>query len=72
MLFIRRKTGESIIINDSIHVQIEDIQGKSVKLSFICPEGTSVLRQEVFDRIRYENQKAQESLSLIQKALQHG
>lgn len=71
MLFISRKVGESVVINDSIRVHVESIQGKGVRLSFSCPEGTTILRQEIHDRIGLENLKAQASVALIEKVLQH-
>ncbi len=72
MLFIRRKKGEAVIINDTIRIAIDEVQGKSVKLSFSYSEGTSVLREEIFERIRQENEKAQGAVSLIEKVLNHG
>lgn len=71
MLFISRKIGEAIIINDGIRIQVESVQGKSVKLSFACPAGTVVLRQEIHDRIRAENQAAEASAAFIKETLTH-
>ena len=51
MLYLTRKIGESIVINDEIEVTVVAIRGKSVKLGFTFPEGASVLRRELFERI---------------------
>ncbi len=58
MLYLTRKIGESIIINDDIEVTVVAIRGKSVKLGFTFPEGASVLRRELFERIQDERAQA--------------
>lgn len=55
MLYLSRKLGESIIINNSIELEIVEIKGRSVKLGFNFPPEASVLRKEIFDKIREEN-----------------
>ena len=54
MLYLTRKIGESIVINDDIEVTVVDVRGKSIKLSMTFPEDVSVYRREVFDRIQAE------------------
>ena len=58
MLYLTRKIGESVIINDDIEVTVVDIRGKSIKLGFTFPETASVLRREIFERIQEENRAA--------------
>lgn len=55
MLYLVRKLGESIIINDSIEVKVIEVRGKSVKLGFEFPPSAQVLRKEIHDRITREN-----------------
>ena len=52
MLYLTRKVGEAIIINDVIEVTLVEIQGKSVKLGFKFPETEKVLRRELYDKIK--------------------
>jgi carbon storage regulator len=54
MLYLTRKTGESVIINDNIEVTVIDIRGKSIKLGFTFPTDATVLRREIFERIQAE------------------
>ncbi len=54
MLYLTRKIGESIVINDDIEVTVVDVRGKSIKLGMTFPEDVSVYRREVFDRIQAE------------------
>ncbi len=61
MLYLVRKIGESIIINDTIEVQVVEVKGRSVKLGFDFPPSARVLRKEVHDRIVQENLAAAHS-----------
>jgi len=58
MLYLTRKVGESVVINDEIEVTVIDIRGKSIKLGFTFPAHATVLRREIFDRIQEENRAA--------------
>lgn len=58
MLYLSRKIGESIIINNNIELQVVEIRGKTVKLGFNFPSDASVLRKEIYDKIREENMAA--------------
>lgn len=58
MLYLTRKAGESVVINDDIEVTVVDIRGRSVKLGFTFPQGASVLRRELYEKIQKENQEA--------------
>jgi carbon storage regulator len=58
MLYLTRKVGESVIINDEIEVTVVDIRGKSIKLGFNFPPEASVLRREIHERIQEENRAA--------------
>ena len=58
MLYLSRKVGDSVVIDDQIEVTVMEVRGKSVKLGFTFPPGVSVLRRELFDRIQAENEAA--------------
>jgi len=58
MLYLTRKIGESVIINDNIEVTVVEVRGKSIKLGFTFPPNISVLRREIYDRIQEENRVA--------------
>ena len=60
MLYLTRKIGESVVINENIEVTVVDIRGKSIKLGFTFPPEASVLRREIYERIQAENE-AQEA-----------
>ena len=58
MLYLTRKIGESVIINDDIEVTVVEVRGKSIKLGFTFPSSASVLRRELYDKIQRENREA--------------
>jgi len=60
MLYLTRKIGESVMINDTIEVTVVEVRGKSIKLGFTFPQDVSVLRREIFDRVQAENRAAAE------------
>ena len=69
MLSLSRKVGESIIINDDIVCTVLEINGRIVKLGFEYPSTSSVLRQELYERIKQENKAAIENVEAISEAL---
>lgn len=58
MLYLTRKIGESIVINDDIEVTVVDVKGKSIKLGMTFPENATVYRREVYERIQAEKARA--------------
>lgn len=61
MLYLTRKIGESVVINDDIEVTVVEVRGRSIKLGFTFPPHVSVLRREIYERIQAENQAAARS-----------
>jgi carbon storage regulator len=60
MLFLTRKVGESIVINDNIELTVVEVRGKSIKLGFTFPPEAKVLRRELHDRIKADGVRADE------------
>ena len=69
VLYLTRKIGETIVINDDIRVTVVEIRGKSIKLGFTFPSDVSVLREELYERIQAENRAAAESAGEVFKGL---
>ena len=61
MLYLTRKIGESVMINDTIEITVVEVRGKSIKLGFTFPQDVSVLRREIYDRVQAENRAAAEA-----------
>ena len=58
MLVLSRHRDESIMIGDDVVVTIVDIRGDKVRLGIEAPTSIPVHRQEVYEAIKRENQKA--------------
>ena len=58
MLVITRKKDESLLIGDDIEIKIVKIEDGSVKLAISAPRDVTILRKEVFDRVKEENKEA--------------
>ena len=55
MLYLTRKIGESIIINNNIELTVVEVRGKTVKLGFLFPKEASILRKELHQKIMEQN-----------------
>ena len=58
MLVLTRKIGESIKINEDVKITVIDVKGKNIRLGIEAPRETKIYREEVFIRIKEENQTA--------------
>ena len=55
MLVLSRKAEEKIMIGKDIVISILEVDGTSVKLGIQAPKEISILRMEVFGKIKNEN-----------------
>lgn len=58
MLVLSRHRDESIMIGDDVVITIVDIRGDKVRLGIDAPQDIPVHRQEVYEAIKRENQRA--------------
>lgn len=58
MLYLSRRVGEAVVINNAIEVRVVEVRGKSVKLGFVFPSDASILREEVHQEMRRANEEA--------------
>ncbi|MGH1482769.1 MAG: carbon storage regulator [Geminicoccales bacterium] len=65
MLYLNRKPGDAVIINQTIEVKVIDVRGKTVKLGFAFPPEASVLRAEIVDQVKEANQQAVDTAGAI-------
>lgn len=58
MLVLTRKAGEGIIIGDDVKITIIEVKGGGIRIGIDAPRDMKVHRQEVYDKIKQENQEA--------------
>jgi len=58
VLVISRKTEETILLGDDIEIKVISVENNTVKLGISAPKDISILRKEVYEKIKEENIKA--------------
>jgi carbon storage regulator len=58
MLTISRRQGERILIGDDIVVEIVEVSGGSVRLGITAPREQRIYREELWERVKQENEAA--------------
>ena len=58
MLVITRRKDESLLIGDDIEIKIVKVEDGSVRLAISAPSDITILRKEVFERVKEENKEA--------------
>lgn len=57
MLILTRKVGESIMIGDSVEVKVLGLRAGQIKLGIEAPKDLKVHREEIYERIRAEQEE---------------
>lgn len=63
MLVLTRKIGERINIGDDIVISVLEINRGSVRIGIEAPKQISILRNEVYEKIRQENLNSSHGIS---------
>jgi carbon storage regulator len=56
MLILMRRVGETVMIGDEVTVTVLSVKGNLVRLGINAPKSVAVYRQEVYERIKPEQQ----------------
>jgi len=62
MLILTRKTGESIMIGDSVTVKVLGVRAGQIKIGVDAPKDLSVHREEIYKRIQDEEAQSDDLL----------
>ncbi len=69
MLVISRKKDEAVLIGDNIEVKVVGVDGNNIKLAIYAPNNISILRKEIYEKVKNENIKATNKNIKILKSL---
>jgi len=58
MLILTRRVGETLMIGDEISVTVLGVKGNQVRLGINAPRNVAVHREEIYERIRNEEDDA--------------
>jgi carbon storage regulator len=56
MLILTRRVGETLMIGDDVTVTVLGVKGNQVRIGVNAPKEVSVHREEIWERIRREQQ----------------
>ncbi|MFS8580225.1 MAG: carbon storage regulator CsrA, partial [Novibacillus thermophilus] len=54
MLVLRRKVGETLVIDENIEVVVLQVEGDRVKLGIQAPKDVEIVRKELLDAVEEE------------------
>ncbi|HBF6020956.1 TPA: carbon storage regulator CsrA [Clostridioides difficile] len=69
MLVISRKKDEAVLIGDNIEVKVVGVDGNNIKLAISAPDNITILRKEIYEKVKNENIKATNKNIEILKSL---
>ena len=56
MLILTRRVGETLMVGDDVTVTVLGIKGNQVRIGVNAPKDVAVHREEIYERIRRENE----------------
>lgn len=58
MLILTRRVGETVMIGHEVTVTVLGVKGNQVRIGINAPKTTPVHREEIYERIKLEQQEA--------------
>lgn len=65
MLVLTRKVGEKLLVGDDVVISVVEVNRGSVRIGVEAPQHVSILRFEVYERVKEENLNASYSASNV-------
>ncbi len=63
MLILTRRVGETLMIGDDVTVTVLGVKGNQVRIGVNAPKDVSVHREEIYERIKKEQQLQQQGVA---------
>ncbi len=61
MLILTRRVGETLMVGDEVSVTVLGVKGNQVRLGVNAPKDVAVHREEIYERIKNEQDPVDES-----------
>jgi carbon storage regulator len=58
MLILTRRVGETVMIGDDVTITVLGVKGNQVRVGINAPKNVAVHREEIYERIKREQQPA--------------
>ncbi len=68
MLILTRRVGETLMIGDDVTVTVLGVKGNQVRIGVNAPKDVSVHREEIYERIKKEQQLQQQGTAGVASA----
>ncbi len=60
MLILTRRVGETVMIGDDVTITVLGVKGNQVRVGINAPKHVAVHREEIYERIKREQQSSEE------------
>ena len=61
MLILTRRVGETVMIGDEVTITVLGVKGNQVRVGINAPKSVAVHREEIYERIKREQQGGNDS-----------